>query len=82
MDKCYIANGGRELVIGGKLTILPGAVVEGLEAAQTAKAANVDESTANTVAALREDLNAVIRALKGAGLMEADPKAEEAAETE
>ena len=82
MDKCYIANGGRELVIGGKLTILPGAVVEGLEAAQTAKAANVDESTANTVAALREDLNAVISALKGAGLMEADPKAEEAAETE
>lgn len=82
MDKCYIANGGRELVIGGKLTILPGAVVEGLEAVQTARAANVDESTASTIAALREDLNAVIRTLKDAGLMEDGPEAEETAEME
>ena len=29
--KNYMAHGGNELVIGGKLTILPGAVVEGLE---------------------------------------------------
>ena len=29
--KNFFAHGGNELVIGGKLTILPGAVVEGLE---------------------------------------------------
>lgn len=29
--KNFMAHGGNELVIGGKLTILPGAVVEGLE---------------------------------------------------
>ena len=26
MTKCYFAHGGNELVIGGKLTFLPGAV--------------------------------------------------------
>ena len=31
MSKCYFAHGGNELVIGGKLTFLPGAVVEGAE---------------------------------------------------
>lgn len=29
--KNFMAHGGNELVIGGKLTILPGAVVEGLD---------------------------------------------------
>ena len=31
MEKCFFAHGGQELVIGGKLTFLPGAVVEGCE---------------------------------------------------
>ena len=31
MSKCYFAHGGNELVIGGKLTFLPGASVEGGE---------------------------------------------------
>ena len=31
ITKNFFAHGGNELVIGGKLTILPGAVVEGLD---------------------------------------------------
>ena len=31
MSKCYFAHGGNELVIGGKLTFLPGSSVEGAE---------------------------------------------------
>lgn len=78
MDKCYIAHGGKELVIGGKLTVLPGAVVEGLEV--TGIDLEVEESKATTVAALRDDLNALIRALKGGPAPEPETAEEESEE--
>lgn len=110
----YMAHGGNELVIGGKLTILDGATVTGLadaeqlipateealgcvKAASKAEtdtvpakigtdgklyvptypeevtpAANQADSTATTVAGLKDDLNALLAKLKTAGLMEAD----------
>jgi hypothetical protein len=112
--KNYMAHGGNELVIGGKLTILDGAIVTGLADAEqlvpateealgcvkaaakaetdtvpakigtdgklyvptypeeVTPAANQADSTATTVAALKDDLNALLAKLKTAGLMEAD----------
>lgn len=112
--KNYMAHGGNELVIGGKLTILDGATVTGLADAEqlvpateealgcvkaaakaetdtvpakigtdgklyvptypeeVTSAANQADSTATTVAALKDDLNALLAKLKTAGLMEAD----------
>lgn len=82
MDSCYFAHGGRELVVGGKLTILPGAEVEGLDI-QGFKLEGIDESKAATVAALRDDLNALIRALKGGSEEQtSEPEAENTAEEE
>ena len=70
----YHAHGGNEWIVGGKLTFLPGAVVEGAEGlfdpAPTAKLPFVAESEATTVAALREDFNALLAVLKAAGIME------------
>jgi hypothetical protein len=67
----YTAHGGRETVIGGKLTFLPGAVVEGLaEAIEMEKLAHQPDSQAATVAALREDFNALLGKLRAAGYME------------
>lgn len=60
----YFAHGGNELVIGGKLTFLPTATVEG--------GANLPASDATTIAALKDDFNALLSALKAVGLMEAD----------
>lgn len=70
----YFAHGGNELVIGGKLTFLPGATIEGGDdlfgqsepAAQIAYIAN---SEATTIAALREDFNGLLSVLRNAGLM-------------
>ena len=75
MEKCYFAHGGRELVIGGKLTFLPSAVVEGCESLfgavpeDNARIPDVADSEATTVAALREDFNRLLNALREAGLM-------------
>jgi len=74
----YHAHGGNEWVVGGKLTFLPGATVEGAEGLFDPPAAgepvllNVTESDATTVAALREDYNGLIAELRKAGLV-ADP---------
>ena len=69
----YTAHGGRETVIGGKLTFLPGAVVEGLvEAIEMEKLAHQPDSQAATVAALREDFNALLGKLRAAGYMAGD----------
>ena len=69
----YTAHGGRETVIGGKLTFLPGATVEGLgEALSMPKAQFLPNSEATTVAALREDFNALLSAFRTAGLVEAE----------
>ena len=69
----YFAHGGNELVIGGKLTFLPGATVEGGEGlfdqTNVQTLPNIPESTATTVAGLKDDLNALLAALRTAGLM-------------
>ena len=75
--KNYAAHGGEEWVIGGKLTILEGAVVEGLNTGSGfTPAANVPASTATTIASLKEDHNTLLAVLKAAGLMAADAPAE------
>ena len=70
----YHAHGGNEWVIGGKLTFLPTASVEGGDAlfggADFVPAANVPASEAATIATLKDDFNALLSALKAAGLME------------
>ena len=77
--KNYFAHGGNELVIGGKLTFLPGAEVEGADALPASFAdqeaeqiPNQKESEAGTVAALRGDFNVLLRNLKAAGIMSPD----------
>lgn len=79
----YHAHGGNEWVIGGKLTFLPGATVEGVEGLFDPPAAcepvllNVEESNATTVAALREDYNQLIAELREAGLVAESPAGDE-----
>ncbi len=73
--KNYFAHGGDELVVGGKLTFLPGATVEGAEglfdlpATGAVQIPNTADSEATTVAALREDFNRFLRSLRDVGLM-------------
>ena len=74
----YFANGGNELVIGGQLTFLPGAVIEGGDALFTPslpfdQIAYVPDSEATTIAALKDDYNALLAAIRNAGLMESVP---------
>lgn len=72
----FHAHGGSEWVIGGKLTFLPGASVEGAEGLFDLSAAgeplqldSLSDSDATTVAALREDFNHLLALLRKAGLM-------------
>ncbi len=88
LTKNYFAHGGEELVIGGKLTFLEGATVEGGEglfdipaSGAPASAAYLADSNASTVAALREDFNELLAALRTAGVLAATNNAP-AAETE
>ena len=79
----YTAHGGTETVIGGKLTFLPGAEVEGLEALlpsmQPPQLPAQADSVATTIAALKDDFNALLSKLRAAGLMEsADAGGDEA----
>lgn len=80
----YHAHGGNEWIVGGKLTFLPGAVVEGAEHLFDPPAGEklpfVAESNATTVAALREDFNSLLTALKAAGIMETEAPAKAADE--
>jgi hypothetical protein len=85
----YNAHGGRETVIGGKLTFLPGATVEGLREALSASGADAElggapassqvpyvaDSTATSAAQLRGDFNALLDALRAGGLMAPEPVA-------
>jgi hypothetical protein len=74
----YHAQGGNEWVVGGKLTFLPGAVIEGGEGLfgntdpDIPQVPNQPDSEAGTVAALRADFNTLLAALRGAGYMAAD----------
>ena len=67
---------GAESVIGEKLTFLPGATIEGGDnlfgGAGITPAANLPASDATTIAALKDNFNALLSALKAVGLMEAD----------
>ena len=73
----YHAHGGNEWVVGGKLTFLPGAVVEGAEGLFDLPSGGgqplpfMADSEATTVAALREDYNRLLAALREVGLMAA-----------
>ncbi len=76
--KNYFAHGGNELVIGGKLTFLEGATVEGGDGLFDCPGENNKpyleyqaDSSATSVAALREDFNNLLAALRTAGLMKA-----------
>ena len=75
-SKNYFAHGGSELVIGGRLTFLPGASVEGAEGLFDLPAGGgvtqlpvLPDSEASTVTALRQDYNNLLAALRTAGLM-------------
>ena len=73
----FHAHGGSEWVIGGKLTFLESAEVEGLSrlvSEALTSAENVPVSEATTVASLKETVNALLAALKAAGFMKADPE--------
>ena len=73
----YHAHGGNEWVVGGKLTFLPGATVEGADGLFDLPEAEplelklpaMPDSEATTVAALREDYNRLLATLRTAGLM-------------
>ena len=75
----FHAHGGNEWVIGGKLTFLPGAVVEGAEGlfdlpnGDITVLPYIGDSEATTVAALRENFNQLLAALRCAGAMQAEP---------
>ncbi len=72
--KNYTEQGGDVTHIGGKLIIEEGALVEGLPfpSGSITPAANQADSEATTIAALKEDFNALLAKLKAAGLMAAD----------
>lgn len=69
--KNYTEQGGEKTVIGGTLEIKEGASVTGFPSSFT-PAANQTDSTATTIALLKEDFNALLAKLKTAGLMAAD----------
>ena len=81
ISKNYHAHGGSEWVVGGKLTFLPGATVEGGEglfgdaAPSFTQMPNQAASEATTIATLKDNFNSLLSALKTAGLMAADATA-------
>jgi hypothetical protein len=72
--KNYTEQGGEVTHIGGKLVFEEGSSVEGLPSTFT-PAENQADSEASTIAALKEDFNALLTKLKTAGLMAADSEA-------
>ena len=82
----YHAHGGSEWVVGGKLTFLPGATVEGGDGLfgdavpGFIQMPNQPASEATTIAALKDNFNALLAALKAAGLMATDAPADEGGE--
>ena len=72
--KNYTEQGGEVTHIGGKLVIEEGASVEGLSSSGApgnafTPAAYQAPSEATTIAALKEDFNTLLAALKAAGLV-------------
>ena len=72
----YHAHGGNEWVVGGKLTFLPGATVEGADGLFDLPSGKqipfIADSEASTVAALREDFIHLLAELREAGIMTAE----------
>jgi Head fiber protein. len=68
--KNYTEQGGEKTVIGGTLEIKEGASVTGLSSFTAA--VNQASSTATDISGLVADFNALLSALKTAGLMLAD----------
>ena len=65
---------GAKSVIGGKLTFLPGATIEGGgdlfgQSEPASQIAYIADSEATTIAALKDDFNALLAALRSCGLM-------------
>ena len=88
--KNYFAHGGEQLVIGGKLTFLDGAEVENFPGSTTGStngtaasgtAPYVADSEATTVANLKNDFNALLAALRTAGVLSATAPATTEPET-
>lgn len=84
--KNYFAHGGEQLVIGGKLTFLDGAEVENFPGSTSGTAASgtapyVADSEATTVANLKNDFNALLAALRTAGVLSATTPAATEPET-
>ena len=85
--KNYFAHGGNELVIGGRLTFLPGATVEGAEGLFDLPSGDgvclpfLADSEATTVANLKNDFNALLAALRTAGVLSATAPAATEPET-
>ena len=74
----YFAHGGNELVIGGQLTFLPGATIEGGDdlfgqSEPAVQIAYIADSEATTIATLKDDFNGLLAAIRNAGLMESAP---------
>ncbi len=76
MARNYHAHGGAEWVVGGKLTFLPGATVEGTEGlfdlpsgTHAAQIPYIPDSKATNAAGLRDDYNKLLAALRTAGIM-------------
>lgn len=65
-----MVQGGDLWIIGGRLVIEDGAQVEGLPSTPAPKAEAVPDSVAEDVATLMADHNALLAALRKAGLME------------
>ena len=85
-SKNYFAHGGEQLVIGGKLTFLDGAEVENFPGSTSGSAASgtapyVADSEATTVANLKNDFNALLVALRTAGVLSATAPAATEPET-
>ena len=84
-SKNYMAHGGEELVIGGKLTFLDGAEVENFPGSTSSGTAGgkpyVADSEATTVANLKNDFNALLAALRTAGVLSATAPAATEPET-
>lgn len=71
VTKNYVEKGGDEWVIGGKLTVLEGAVVTGLEGASSVPQADEVAELSNSadLADVITAFNSLVSALKTAGLM-------------
>ena len=75
--KNYRQQGGEKTIIGGevvlaanaKVTINPATVIEGLPSGSFTPAASQANSTATTIEDLVVDFNALLAALRSAGLM-------------